>query len=116
MHWVWRLRNFWTNTEGRPESALSLDHTLDNILVYWLNASTAVSARLYPENFNTFRLGKIALPVGATIFPKGGTSRLSINLSYFSLRKQTQRGNSGLLDLSASPINAAAIICKVVQA
>lgn len=43
---------------------------LDNIMLYWLPAAGASSARLYWESFNRFPAGPIDIPVACSIFPK----------------------------------------------
>lgn len=68
--WIYEKFYAWTDNRGAPESALSRDAMLDNIMLYWLPASAASSARLYWESLDFFRTHKIALPVGVTIYPK----------------------------------------------
>lgn len=68
--WIYEKFYAWTDNRGAPESALSLDAMLDNIMLYWLPGTATSSARLYWESLAFFRTQKIALPVGATIFPK----------------------------------------------
>jgi pimeloyl-ACP methyl ester carboxylesterase len=62
----------WTDNQGRPEDALSQDQILDNIMLYWLNATGASAARMYWESFGA--LGKpgmiVDLPAGITTFPR----------------------------------------------
>ncbi len=71
---MWILEKFWswTDCDGHPENALSRDELLDNIMLYWLTASGASSARLYWESFKTFRNSgaTVSLPTGCSIFPK----------------------------------------------
>ena len=43
---------------------------LDNIMLYWLPAAAASSARLYWEDLGFFRTKPLALPVGVTIYPR----------------------------------------------
>ena len=54
---------------GHPEQALSRDHMLDTVMLYWLTNSAASSARLYWHSFRTFSAGQISLPTGCSIFP-----------------------------------------------
>ena len=58
----WILEKFWawTDCNGHPENVLSRDELLDNVMLYWLPAAAASSARLYWESFG--RRGK-GLPV-----------------------------------------------------
>jgi len=68
--WIYEKFYAWTDNSGAPESALSLDAMLDNIMLYWLPATAASSARLYWENLDFFKTQRLALPVGVSIFPK----------------------------------------------
>ena len=49
---------------------LTLDEMLDNIMLYWLPAAGASSARLYWESFGSFGAVPLSIPVGASIYPK----------------------------------------------
>jgi pimeloyl-ACP methyl ester carboxylesterase len=68
---AWILEKFWswTDCNGHPENALSRDEMLDNIMLYWLPATAASSARLYWESFNSPPMMEIAVPVGVSVFP-----------------------------------------------
>ncbi len=71
---MWILEKFhaWTDCQGHPENILDRDVLLDNIMLYWLTASGASSARLYWESFGRFTGGEapISLPTGCSIFPR----------------------------------------------
>ena len=69
---AWIIEKFWawTDCEGHPENALTLDEMLDNIMLYWLTGSAASSARLYWESFRSMGLGEVDIPTGCSIFPK----------------------------------------------
>lgn len=69
---AWILEKFWawTDCNGHPENALTRDQMLDNIMLYWLNAAGASSARLYWESFSRMRPAEITVPVGCSVFPK----------------------------------------------
>ncbi len=70
---AWILEKFWawTDRHGHPENVLTRDEMLDNVMVYWLNAAGASSARLYWESFGSGGSGDvIATPMGGSIFPK----------------------------------------------
>jgi pimeloyl-ACP methyl ester carboxylesterase len=48
-----------------------MDEMLDNIMLYWLPATGASSARLYWESMGSaFRPGTTDVPTGISIFPK----------------------------------------------
>ena len=69
---AWILEKFWawTDCDGHPENALSRDEMLDNIMLYWLPAAGASSARIYWESFGSFSRGAVGVPTGCSIFPK----------------------------------------------
>ncbi len=69
---AWILEKFWSwmDCDGHPENVLSRDELLDNVMLYWLPATAASSARLYWESFNTPPIGNVQVPVGCSIFPK----------------------------------------------
>jgi pimeloyl-ACP methyl ester carboxylesterase len=60
----------WTDNQGNPEDALTMDEMLDNIMLYWLPATGASSGRLYWESFGSFGSQQLDLPVGVSIYPK----------------------------------------------
>jgi epoxide hydrolase len=69
---AWIVEKFWawTDCEGDPANVLTRDEMLDNVMLYWLPATGASSARLYWENNGKGFLGPVAVPVGCSIFPK----------------------------------------------
>ena len=69
---AWILEKFcaWTDCAGHPENALSRDEMLDNVMLYWLPATGASSARLYWESFRDVSTDPIDVPTGCSIFPK----------------------------------------------
>ena len=69
---AWILEKFWawTDCDGHPENVLARDELLDNVMLYWLPATGASSARLYWESFRTLSLDPVRVPVGCSIFPK----------------------------------------------
>jgi len=68
--WIYEKMWAWTDNAGRPEDALSRQSMLDNLMLYWLTASGASSARLYWESFGSFAPFDITMPVGCSVFPK----------------------------------------------
>jgi len=68
--WIYEKMWAWTDKAGAPEDALTMDEMLDNIMLYWLPATGASSARLYWESFGSFGSTKLELPVGVSIYPK----------------------------------------------
>ena len=69
---AWIVEKFWSwmDCDGDPESVLSKDELLDNVMMYWLTNSAASSARLYWESFANMVLDPVDMPMGASIFPK----------------------------------------------
>jgi pimeloyl-ACP methyl ester carboxylesterase len=69
---AWILEKFWSwmDCDGDPQSVLTRDELLDNIMLYWLPATGASSARLYWESFRKVDFSPIAVPTGCSIFPK----------------------------------------------
>ncbi|MBI2800641.1 MAG: epoxide hydrolase [Gammaproteobacteria bacterium] len=70
---AWILEKFWcwTDCNGHPENAVDRDELIDNVMLYWLPAAGASSARMYWENFSVLTKPKaqIHLPTGISIFP-----------------------------------------------
>jgi pimeloyl-ACP methyl ester carboxylesterase len=70
---AWILEKFWawTDCAGHPENIFSRDELLDNVMLYWVTACAASSARLYWESFG--KGGKrlpVDIPTGVAVFPK----------------------------------------------
>ena len=68
---AWIIEKFWSwmDCDGHPENVLTRDELLDNVMLYWLTASGASSARLYWESFNDFGTGEVPVPTGCAAFP-----------------------------------------------
>ena len=69
---AWVIEKFWawTDCDGHPENVLTRDELLDNVMLYWLPAAGASSARLYWESFAARNADPVTVPMGAAIFPK----------------------------------------------
>jgi pimeloyl-ACP methyl ester carboxylesterase len=70
---AWIVEKFWswTDSDSDPENVLTRDEMLDNVMLYWLTASGASSARLYWESFNAFgSFDRVELPTGVAAFPR----------------------------------------------
>ncbi len=68
--WIYEKFIDWTDSGGRPETVLSTDEMLDDIMMYWLTNSGASSARFYWNNNGlAFYPVGIDLPVGVSVFP-----------------------------------------------
>jgi len=70
--WIFEKMWSWTDNQGRPEDALSRDTILDNIMLYWLTASGASSARLYWESFGVIGRSGMTVDIssGVSMFPR----------------------------------------------
>lgn len=70
---AWIIEKFWSwmDCDGHPENTLTRDELLDNVMLYWVTASGASSARLYWESFGSFGGGeRVEIPTGVASFPK----------------------------------------------
>lgn len=71
---AWILEKFWawTDCNGHPENILHRDELLDNVMLYWVTASAASSARLYWETFGgkKRKRPKVTIPTGVAVYPK----------------------------------------------
>ena len=71
---AWILEKFWawTDCNGHPENIFTRDELLDNVMLYWVTASAASSARLYWESFGPKRRTPhtVKVPTGVAVFPK----------------------------------------------
>lgn len=70
---AWIIEKFWswTDCDGHPENAISRDELLDNVMLYWVTATGASSARLYWEAMAASGSGgRVELPTGVAAFPK----------------------------------------------
>jgi epoxide hydrolase len=70
---AWIVEKFWgwTDCDGHPENVLTKDELLDNVMMYWLPAAGASSARLYWEAVTTMGgLAPVAVPTGISVFPR----------------------------------------------
>jgi pimeloyl-ACP methyl ester carboxylesterase len=68
--WIYEKLWAWTDNKGAPEDVFTQDEMLDNIMLYWLPANGASSARLYWESFATIGQIKLDMPLGVSIYPK----------------------------------------------
>jgi pimeloyl-ACP methyl ester carboxylesterase len=67
--WIYEKFQAWSDNKGDPTEAISLDHMLDDITLYWLTDTSASSARLYYESFaKDFSRMPLDLPVAVSIF------------------------------------------------
>jgi pimeloyl-ACP methyl ester carboxylesterase len=74
---AWIVEKFWAWTDGggHPEGALTRDQLLDNVMLYWLPAAGASSARLYWESIRQVDAwisgaagDRVTVPTGCSVF------------------------------------------------
>ncbi|WP_324827530.1 epoxide hydrolase family protein [Qipengyuania zhejiangensis] len=89
--WILEKIYYWTDNQGSPWDALSMDQVLDDVMLYWLPATGASAARLYWESFGTFGAGNVAVPTGVSVFekeilltPREWAQRSLTNIVYWS--------------------------------
>jgi pimeloyl-ACP methyl ester carboxylesterase len=98
---AWILEKFWawTDCDGHPESILGRDELLDNVMLYWLPATAASSARLYWESFGPKRRQpfKVTIPTGVAVFPKEIVTpvRRWMEASYTSIQHWSEMPKGG---------------------
>ena len=69
--WIYEKMWAWTDNQGNPEDALTLDEMLDNIMLYWLPGTATSSARLYWESFAMGVASvRLEIPVGVSVYPR----------------------------------------------
>ena len=68
--WIYEKFAEWTDSNHDPESVLSLDEILDDIMLYWLPNTGTSSARMYWESPSFAMREVLDIPVGCSIFPK----------------------------------------------
>lgn len=69
--WIVEKFGAWTDCDGHPENAVSRDEMLDEVMIYWVTATGASSARLYWESFGAFGSGdRVEVPTGVASFPR----------------------------------------------
>jgi len=69
--WIYEKFQGWSDNKGDPGEAISVDHMLDDIMLYWLTDTAASSARLYYESFRKdFSRMPLELPVAVSIFKR----------------------------------------------
>lgn len=67
--WIVEKYRAWSDCDGDPANVFSREEMLDNIMVYWLTATAASSARYYWESFAGRTFDPVPVPAGCSIFP-----------------------------------------------
>ena len=70
--WIVEKFRSWMDCDGHPENVVSRDVLLDNVMLYWVTAAGASSARLYWESSGAAFAPNayVGLPTGVAAFPK----------------------------------------------
>jgi pimeloyl-ACP methyl ester carboxylesterase len=75
--WIAEKYWFWTDHDGALDPVVSRDELLDTVMLYWLPAAGASSARLYWESIrqvdewiSSTPGAPVDIPTGCTVFPK----------------------------------------------
>jgi pimeloyl-ACP methyl ester carboxylesterase len=70
--WIVEKFKTWSDCGDGLESSFTKDELLDNVMVYWLNATAASSARLYWESFGSAfaAVEEIATPTAYVAYPR----------------------------------------------
>ena len=68
---AWILEKFfeWTDCDGDPRNAISIDTMIDNIMLYWLTNSGASASQIYWESMFDVPNDRVDVPVGCSVFP-----------------------------------------------
>jgi len=70
---AWILEKFhsWSDPDRFPQTGVSRDELLTNIMLYWVTDTIGSSVRMYYENSHTLPpMGPITVPVGIALFPR----------------------------------------------
>jgi epoxide hydrolase len=70
MAWIVEKFQGWSDCDGNPENIYSKDQLLDTVMLYWITASAASSARIYWHSFLNQQMADIDIPSGCSLFPK----------------------------------------------
>ena len=68
--WITEKLWSWSDCDGDPANAFTREEMLDDIMLYWLPAAGASSARLYWESFGKRDSTPVPVPAGCSLFPK----------------------------------------------
>ena len=68
--WILEKFQMWTDGGPLPDDVIDRDTLLDNVMLYWLPATGASSARLYWESFVRPAVDPVSVPTGVSVFPK----------------------------------------------
>lgn len=97
---AWILEKFWgwVDHDGSgPDAVISRDELLDNVMLYWLPATAASSARLYWESLHDLDREPVTAPTAVSVFPGEifRPSRRWVAHRYQDLRYFNEPGRGG---------------------
>ncbi len=99
--WILEKLWSWSDHAGDITECFSYDQILDNVMLYWLSATGASSARLYWEDararMEPAPTSPVSVPVGCSIFPKEliRTSRRWAEMQFADLRYFNELDHGG---------------------
>ena len=99
--WILEKLWSWSDHAGDITECFSYDQILDNVMLYWLSATGASSARLYWEDARGRKepapTSPVLVPVGCSIFPKEliRTSRRWAEMQFADLRYFNELDHGG---------------------
>jgi epoxide hydrolase len=70
--WIVEKFRAWSDCDGDPENCFTRDQLITNVMLYWVNQSSASSARLYWEarHGGPHRPPPVTIPTGVARYPK----------------------------------------------
>jgi epoxide hydrolase len=68
--WITEKYWAWSDSDGDPARVFTREEMLDNIMMYWLPAAGASSARIYWESYSPRNLEPVPVPAACSIFPR----------------------------------------------
>ncbi len=105
--WIYEKFNDWTDNAGDPESILSMDEMLDNIMLYWLNNAGASSARRYCDHtVDSSRGALVEIPSAFSLFPKDieGPARRWAQRRYTNIVRWSEAARGGHFAALEQPV------------
>ncbi len=107
--WIYALFQDVTDSGGKPEQVIPLDHIIDDIMLYWLPNTGASSARFYWENAQaqgSMPSDLIAVPAGVSMFPREALrlSRRWAENRFLDLRHYNQPERGGHFAAMENPV------------
>jgi pimeloyl-ACP methyl ester carboxylesterase len=96
--WIYEKFHDWTDHNGTPESILTMDEMLDDIMMYWVTNTSASSARRYWEDVRDTSYDlPVAVPAAPSMFPRDieGPSRRWAGRRFSQIVRWSEPGRGG---------------------